>query len=82
MPGRPLSILREPLETTASRSAEAVATRLGVVKAGAAIYVIDESDPEDGVNFIIRDIGSKAVIDYEWMESHESPHTSVQAHRF
>lgn len=55
---------------------------LGVVKAGAAICVIDESYPEDCVNFIIRDTGSKAVIDYEWMGSHESPHTSVQTHRF
>lgn len=55
---------------------------LGVVKAGAAICVIDESYPVDCVNFIIRDTGSKAVIDYEWMGSHESPHTSIQAHRF
>lgn len=49
------------------RSAEAVAAMLGVIKAGAAICVIDESYPEDRVNFIIKDTESKTVIDSAWM---------------
>ncbi|MBQ3216619.1 MAG: AMP-binding protein, partial [Oscillospiraceae bacterium] len=51
------------------RSPAAVIAMLGVLKAGGAICVIDESYPEDRVNFIIQDTKSKTVIDAAWMDA-------------
>ena len=50
------------------RGLEAVCAILGVMKAGAAICVMEENYPQDRVDFVIRDTGAKAVIDSAWLE--------------
>jgi len=49
------------------RGIEAVAAMIGVLKAGAAMCVLEEGYPRDRVDFVIRDTGARVVIDSAWM---------------
>lgn len=51
------------------RGFEAVSAMIGVLKAGAAICVVEEGYPQDRVDFIISDTKAKVVIDSSWMSA-------------
>ncbi|MBE5782599.1 MAG: amino acid adenylation domain-containing protein [Clostridiales bacterium] len=51
------------------RGFEAVAAMIGVMKAGAAICVVEEGYPQDRIDFIISDTMAKIIIDGPFMAS-------------